>query len=135
MHLFVYISDYSGRVSEIDKVLADIEAGATERNRQMGITGVLFYQNGAFLEVLEGPKKLLKIVVKQISVDKRHHNLMSLLNRPIEQRSFDDWRVEPLNFASHVQLDRNKLLEVSQALSENPSFRTALLVQFYRNMM
>ena len=59
MHLKVYMSEYNGRPEDIDQVLADITAVAQQRNKKKSITGVLFYLNGQFLQILEGQKTLL----------------------------------------------------------------------------
>ena len=135
MHLFVYISDYEGRASELDSVLAEIAATSKVRNRKWQVTGVLFHQNGSFLEVLEGSKETLRALMKRIAADKRHRHLTCLIDQPIEERRFDDWNIDSLNLADHVQLNREKLRELSEDFCANPAFKTDLLVQFYKNMI
>lgn len=60
MHLIIYISDYTGKDKDIGRDLIKIQKSSVKNNPDLGITGVLFYHNGNFLQVLEGMQENLE---------------------------------------------------------------------------
>ena len=71
--------------------LAEILAKARANNSQNGISGMLVYHAGSFLQVIEGPGDVIENLVRKISQDPRHHRIQLLLSEPISEREFDDW--------------------------------------------
>lgn len=73
---------------------ADLQAivkQARARNRQMGITGMLLFEDGCFLQTLEGPPDQLDVVWNAIKRDKRHCNIEVLSERVSQSRLFSQW--------------------------------------------
>jgi hypothetical protein len=73
---------------------ADIEAilrSAHINNPLDGITGVLIFNGGAFMQVLEGSEQAVNEMTGRISTDNRHSNFFIRDERLIEERSFPDW--------------------------------------------
>ncbi|MGY6636709.1 MAG: BLUF domain-containing protein [Erythrobacter sp.] len=73
---------------------ADLQAivnQARTRNRQMGITGMLLFEDGCFLQTLEGPPAQLDVVWNAIKRDKRHCNIEVLSERVSQSRLFSQW--------------------------------------------
>lgn len=62
-----------------------------EKNAGVGVTGMLLYGNGTFLQVLEGDEKVVDDLYERIREDPRHDNLQILHRRPIERRQYSDW--------------------------------------------
>ncbi len=62
--------------------------GSVRRNTRAGITGLLLYQSGAFIQALEGEKATLTELFEKISHDPRHHHLIRLIQGPIAERIF-----------------------------------------------
>jgi hypothetical protein len=60
-------------------------------NEQTGITGMLLYRNGYFLQVLEGPDTAVRQKMQAIRDDARHTKVSVLLEDVIEDRQFPDW--------------------------------------------
>jgi hypothetical protein len=58
------------------------------RNMQAGITGMLLYKDGCFMQVLEGEEAAVKALFTKIGRDPRHHHVFSLIQEPIQQRYF-----------------------------------------------
>ncbi len=79
--------------AEIDVILEQ----ARRRNTETGITGILFYLDGNFLQLLEGEEPALSETFSRIRLDTRHRNLIKMLDGPIEQRSF---AASPMAFRS-----------------------------------
>lgn len=61
------------------------------KNRLLGITGILFYDSGRFLQVLEGPEEAVRTVLATIKADRRHYGLSVLVDAPLPARHFPDW--------------------------------------------
>lgn len=76
-----------------DSELNDILATARPFNRQAGITGVLFYKNGSFLQVLEGDSERLHALLSRIKRDRRHTRMRIVSTLPIAEREFADWEM------------------------------------------
>lgn len=65
--------------------------GARQRNTALGITGMLGYNTGTFLQLLEGPPARVRGLLRRIEEDPRHGQLTVLLERPVSTRFFPDW--------------------------------------------
>ncbi|MEM7547359.1 MAG: BLUF domain-containing protein [Pseudomonadota bacterium] len=85
----VYIS------SSIDRdphpVMPDVLSKARANNEANGITGVLLFSGGTFLQVLEGAQEMVERTFRRISADSRHKRVMVLIDHEIEERVFERW--------------------------------------------
>ena len=80
MHLFVYTSELSNKNADIDQLLSDITKVAKRDNMQQKITGLLFYHQGRFLQLIEGPISALENLMAILERDTRHNNIEMLFN-------------------------------------------------------
>ncbi len=72
-------------------------AGARARNKAIGVTGMLLFHDGTFLQALEGEQRAVNEVFASVQSDARHRDIAVLHRGPgFEQRVFGDW---PLGFA------------------------------------
>lgn len=94
-HYLIYLS-YESIPFTRDKLI-DLLAKSRENNHSLGVTGMLVYLDGKFLQVLEGPKSTVKKLYEKISLDDRHKKIAVLLEGPLEKRNFQDWS---MGFAS-----------------------------------
>jgi len=85
----VYMSFSSRALSEAE--LNAFLATIRRKNQDQGITGLLLYNDEAFIQVIEGKKDTIDQVFKLISQDSRHSNIVKLLEEPIVKRAFPDW--------------------------------------------
>lgn len=60
-------------------------------NTARGITGMLFYGNGTFLQVIEGDGTVVDELVGRIARDPRHDDIRILSRKAIERREHPDW--------------------------------------------
>lgn len=88
IHL-VYISS-AVRWPDMDE-LVDLLGVSFERNRALGITGLLLYRNATYLQVLEGDEAAVRDTYARIQRDPRHTGLVKLIDEPLAQRQFPDW--------------------------------------------
>lgn len=83
-------------VSSAVKLLSIDEIGhlltrARERNKEYGITGVLLYMGGNFMQYIEGPKDKLDDIYKIIQKAKQHTGIILVSREAIKDRQFADW--------------------------------------------
>lgn len=68
--------------------LNSIRSIAKSNNVPMDVTGCLLYNDGWFLQVLEGPVDTLSRLYQKIEKDPRHKNSRILYNEPAKFRTF-----------------------------------------------
>jgi len=91
----VYVSKSARPVTPDD--LLHILEGARRRNAEEGITGVLLYADGYFMQYLEGAEAGLHKVYAVIKTHPLHYGLINLVREPIPARAFTEW-----SMACHV---------------------------------
>lgn len=86
---FSYFSTPVGVNFEQD--IADIVSVASQRNIELGLTGVIAIENGRYHQILEGKLEGVQVLMNSIAFDKRHHSLVVGVARKIIRRSFGNW--------------------------------------------
>ncbi len=64
---------------------------ARKRNHEKGVTGILLYHEGVFIQVLEGDKEVVDSLFENISRDPAHHQVTRVYSGTVAQRDFPDW--------------------------------------------
>lgn len=82
---------------------------ARDLNLESGVTGVLLYSDGNFMQYFEGSEDSMRVTFERIRASRRHRDIIELLNECITQRSFPDWQ---MGFAQPTQ---SELLALSTA--------------------
>jgi hypothetical protein len=120
--------------------LVDLLDISRRNNMLAGITGMLLYKDGNFLQVLEGEKSAVKALFEKVSRDPRHKGVIPLLEGEITQRDFPDWSMGFKNLTD-ISLNEfpgyNEFLNLSlqdDELISNPSRSQKLLLSFKKNM-
>jgi len=111
------------------------------KNARLGITGLLLYSNGNFMQALEGEEAVVRSLLQTISLDQRHDGLLDLIHEPIAERSFPDWSMgfrdvsfnPELGFPGFNQF-LNQPLKIEELSQISASVRTLLQV-FKKNML
>jgi hypothetical protein len=62
-----------------------------DNNATQGVTGMLLYGNGTFLQVIEGEVAVIDGLVEKIWADPRHAEKKLLHRREISRREYADW--------------------------------------------
>ena len=120
IHNLVYCSR---AVHDMDKdALDQIIATAKYHNPRFGITGLLVYGSGIFFQWLEGPKDNVTSLLKIISADPRHSNVVVLTQEDeIRERLFPNWDMELVEAA-----DIKVVLEDAMSEASDPKQKKAL---------
>jgi hypothetical protein len=74
-----------------DLTLTSILLQARQNNARVGITGALICREDLFLQMLEGPRDMVKSTFSRILRDDRHVDVVSLLTGDIDKRLFPKW--------------------------------------------
>ena len=69
-------------------------------NATHGLTGMLLYKDGNFMQLLEGEDKPVRDTYRKIAADRRHFGLVKVLEHPIAHRQFPDWAMAFINLDS-----------------------------------
>lgn len=107
MHLIIYISDYTGTSKTLEEDIRNICHVSKNGNIKFAISGVLFYHNNNFLQVIEGDKEDLENLMKNIEKDNRHKNFIKIIDDSISQRCFEDWSMDSFNLNNRQYIDEN----------------------------
>ena len=98
----VYVSNINKK-SKLDPSLFEhIRSHAEDYNRKNNITGMLCNNQKYFLQCLEGTKQALLPLMDRIFKDERHDKIRVTLLKPIDNYSFDDWRMRSLNLDNRL---------------------------------
>lgn len=100
----VYISTASKLFTSVE--LREMLKESNERNKTSGITGMLLYKDGQFMQVLEGTADAVTATFSRISKDPRHHGIMVLAKGAVQERRFPGWSMafRDLNLPDHQKL-------------------------------
>lgn len=85
----VYVSSASQPFSKA--ALLDLLEKARNKNISLGVTGMLLFKDGNFMQVLEGEREIVTNLAKTIESDPRHKDFILLIQGTSENRFFSDW--------------------------------------------
>ncbi|MBV7299280.1 BLUF domain-containing protein [Enterovibrio paralichthyis] len=85
----VYISSAEHLFS--DEEFAEMLATIRAKNERLGVTGMLLYKDGDFIQVIEGRPEVLGPLFDTISRDPRHYSIVELMRKNITERQFSNW--------------------------------------------
>jgi hypothetical protein len=97
----VYVSKATHEVS--NQTLLDIQAEAIRANSRLDVTGVLFYGDGWFLQLLEGPRPVVASVFGRIVLDPRHRQASVLHSAAAPDRLATDWSMGVVDIGGSVK--------------------------------
>ncbi|MBP6224925.1 MAG: BLUF domain-containing protein [Rhizobacter sp.] len=86
-------------------------------NAEVGVTGVLCFSSGIFLQVLEGGRLQVSALYNKIAADPRHHDVVLLSYEEVEERRFAGWSMGRANLA---RLNPALVMKYSETALLNP---------------
>ena len=113
MQALLYVSQETAPL-EPDQLMALLR-GARANNRRRGITGLLAYRDGQFMQILEGEKAEIQRLFATIEADPRHDAVAVIWRSPIEERDFAAW---PMAFRHPSDVQLARLPRFQEALEE-----------------
>ncbi len=101
LHHIIYVSSASSLLS--GEELSGLLTSFRERNALHDITGMLLYQDGNIMQVLEGRQAAVEGLFQNIQKDVRHSGVIVLIKEAIEQREFNDWSMSYRDLSGSAQ--------------------------------
>src|ERR1700760_1354926 len=89
MHAIAYVSAASWNL--LDEQVERIVSESRRLNTLNGITGVLLYCDGNFMQYLEGDEQAVLETFARIRASESHYQINELMNQAIDAREFGDW--------------------------------------------
>lgn len=91
---------------------------AAMTNAKLGISGVLVYCDGQFMQLLEGEGSSVRPLYEKISLDRRHRDVRLVTLDLIPSRSFSDWGMSFLHENRIDSLDRTRIKKLLASVSQ-----------------
>ena len=104
----------------VDASPAAIEAiltSARQHNHESGITGILVYGGGVFMQCLEGGRQAVNDLYGTIQRDARHKDVVLLHYEEVLERRFGGWTMGLVNTS---RINPSTLLKYSERAELNP---------------
>ena len=120
LYCLIYRSYATPALREDD--LPALLRAARRHNQQANLSGLLLYNDGQFLQVLEGPEPALSDLYARILTDARHEDVTTLAYSSVLKRAFPDWRMAyaPANPALLTQVTGFLPLADAPGLTPHP---------------
>ena len=97
--------------------ISAILAQSRQYNPTCGITGILCYGGGIFLQAIEGGRMAVSELYGHIQKDVRHKDVVLLDYEEISERRFGDWTMGTVNL---LKLNQSILLKYSEKPELDP---------------
>ena len=98
-------------------VIESILAQSRQFNPSTGITGILVYGGGIFLQAIEGGREAVSDLYGHIQKDERHKQVVLLHYEEISERRFGGWTMGHVDVA---RVNTNILLKYSERAELDP---------------
>ena len=138
MFFLVYVSSATRPFSGEDlRVLLET---CRKNNAELGVTGMLLYKDGNFMQALEGDEGAVRGLYERIAADPRHGGEITLQQDFAEGRQFSDWSMGFRDLDSPEARSDPGYSEFLNApltgreFSGDPSRAQKLLITFKRTM-
>jgi hypothetical protein len=134
LHHLLYLS--SARAKFAEAALRGLLAVARNNNTVNGISGMLLYSDGNFIQYLEGEQDQVRATFDRIRRDGRHTGVFVVSEGAIEQRVFADWSMgfEEVDADAHDELGLFRLSREAirdRLGADAPELLMAMMQRFY----
>jgi hypothetical protein len=89
LYYLIYVSKATQTMS--GKALNDLQKQSRSFNRSSGLSGCLVYQDGYFMQMLEGKRETVLALMDKVRTDPRHKDVRIVIEGPARRRVFQDW--------------------------------------------
>ena len=135
MHVIAYTSVFIPESGNEDDVINDIVKVAKEHNAENDITGVLFFHDGRFLQIIEGEEVDLKALMKSIEQDNRHKDIKYLIDSDEPERSFGSWKMDEIQLGKGKSFDAEYLEQITKSFEKLMVPSCDMLAHFYKTLL
>jgi hypothetical protein len=106
----------------------DMLTQATQRNKELGITGIMVFDGKQFLQCIEGDNSTVDGLKAKIFSDQRHTDIFLHGEEEIAQRLFSDWSMGYVNRESSIRKVLEKISGTGEFHPELLSYAQAKLI-------
>ena len=114
-----------------DGILTKILAISRAWNFEHNITGILLYNDGNFMQVLEGPGNEIKSIFEKIKKDKKHKEVSLIACKNVKCRSYSEWsmafRTVDKNLFNQIRIEAYSDPLNTRLLPDNPNADDSVL--------
>jgi len=108
----LYVSGASAPMSDAE--IQNILTTSRRNNLRDGVTGMLLWADGVFIQILEGEPETVRRLYQHIQTDDRHRNLMLVLEQAADKRLFTQWSMGFKQLDAESASDK-KLFQISRS--------------------
>lgn len=122
------------------ELLALLDKCHTTNNYRLGVTGMLLYKDGNFLQLLEGEEESVRGLYERIAADPRHRGIIVFLQGYEDERQFPEWSMGFRDLSLDEEIDNpgyNEFLNTQftgEEFCSNPTRAQKLFLMFKRTM-
>ncbi|MEM6780939.1 MAG: BLUF domain-containing protein [Pseudomonadota bacterium] len=135
MHMIAYTSEFVEVAGDVDDVIADIITASKKNNANDNITGVLFFLDGHFLQIIEGEESDLRALTARIEDDKRHTNIKYLMDREEKERGFGQWKMDSIKLGKGQEFDAEHLEAITKSFEQVMVPSCDTLAHYYKTLL
>ena len=117
MICIVYIS--SAKLGLTYSEIVNIVEDSRTNNEKSGLTGILLFNSGNFMQLLEGEELAVDGLYRKIEKDRRHTEVKLLLRHSITHRNFSNWT---MGFKNIEKLKQMKSEFLNSFLTDDLNF-------------
>jgi hypothetical protein len=119
LHRVIYLSTAVGvlRADELDRIFLRSRAA----NGVAGITGLLLFCEGAFLQMLEGPLAGVSALMQKIRRDRRHAGMTIVHSAPCLTRTFPDSALHYVTARNLTPGEKQAFADLRAAVNARPA--------------
>lgn len=117
----LYVSRSTMPGDEAPATIENVVASARSYNPEHGLTGALLFTGEHFAQVLEGTPTAIEALMKNVSRDTRHDQIVVVSREPITKRRFGEWSMAYSGPSQFVARHVTRLLTNSDAPNQERS--------------
>ena len=122
-------SKKSFHIDEIRKMLSK----AKRFNKVNNITGIILYYKQQFIQLIEGDKKSIESLYKDIQADKRHFDVETIISTTSKQSLWTEWSMAFYDFSDTTdQSDYLRLLLEASFEDVNSKQKDSMVLKILR---
>jgi len=110
-----------------------------ERNNENRISGLMLYHDRNVIQYIEGNKEELYKIYNNIENDRRHYNVIKIINEKIIKRNFIEWDMNfkeiSYNEFVKVSLDKLTLLDITRYNTNRDNLCNKKIKLFFKQFL
>jgi GTP-binding protein EngB required for normal cell division len=130
-----YTSQATSPENQISTDLEDIVQVSKLKNKVSEITGVLFYDNRQYFQLIEGEYEVLLQLMDKIRQDARHRDINMIIDQAVEKREFSSWNMDYFNISKSRQMNEDMLDKFRNMYQQNLKMNARVFVELMKEML